>query len=154
MSNRIMLIVSLCMSLLGCATQCVTPPTIDGKLAYNKHVVNELKNGVNLYFESNSTRIDSKYLIYLDTLAKVLERNSSYIVEIEGHTDSRGSLVTNRRVSTNRANAVRNLLIVKYMVDPNQISANGVGSLKPIDSNATDEGRANNRRVSAILKIK
>lgn len=150
---KIMFIASLSVVLMACSTQSIVTPIIDDKPYYNKHTVNELKNGVNLYFESNSTQLESKYLIYLETLAKVLERNPHYVVEIEGHTDSRGSLATNKRVSTNRANAVRNQLLVEFQVNPDQVKAVGVGPAKPIDSNATSEGRANNRRASAILKI-
>ena len=153
MFKKLLPILSLCVLLIGCSTKSLVIPTLDEKPSYNKHTVNELKNGVNLYFVEKSTQLESKYIIYLETLAKVLERNPHYIVEIEGHTDSRGSVAANKRVSTNRANAVRNQLLIDYQVNPEQIKAIGVGSDKPIDSNATEEGRANNRRASAILKI-
>ncbi|NHB58676.1 OmpA family protein [Acinetobacter shaoyimingii] len=153
MSKKLFLTVSLSVLFTGCATQCVIPSPKAEKQSYNKHILNELKNGVNIYFEKGSTQVEPQYLAYLDTVAKSLAQNSSYVLELEGHTDSTGSLAANKKVSLNRANTIRNKLIVEYNVNPNQVKAFGVGPDKPIASNATEEGRAKNRRVSGILKI-
>lgn len=143
----------LCSTLIvGCTTQKVTPIAQAQDISSQK-ILNELKNGVSIYFDSNSSEIETKYQPYLVAAAQGLAQNSNFVLELEGHTDSSGSVATNKRVSQQRANTVRNTLIMNHGVDPDQVKAFGVGSSKPIDSNATAEGRANNRRVSATLKI-
>ena len=153
MLKKVFLALSLGVLFTGCATQCVVPKPKDEVQGINRHVVNEIKNGINIYFERGSTQVESKYIVYLDAAAKALSQNPSYVLELEGHTDSTGSVAANKRVSLNRANAIRNKLIMEYNVNPAQVKAIGVGPDKPIDSNATEEGRSKNRRVSAILKI-
>lgn len=138
--------------LVGCTTTEVSNPVQSQQLA-SQEILNELKNGVSIYFDTNSSEIESKYQIYLITAAKGLAQNQNFVLELEGHTDSSGKVSTNRRVSLERANSIRNTLIMNHGVNPNQVKAFGVGSSKPIDTNATPEGRANNRRVSATLKI-
>lgn len=140
------------MFMTGCATTKVTQTAPNSDTASHQ-VLNELKNGVSIYFDTNSSEIEPKYQIYLATAAKGLAQNPNFVLELEGHTDSHGSAATNRRVSLQRADSVRNTLIMHHGVDPDQVKAFGVGSSKPIDTNETAEGRANNRRVSAILKI-
>ena len=120
----------------------------------SQQMINELKNGVAIYFDKNSSQIEPKYHMHLAAAAKGLAQNKNLILELEGHTDSTGSVAANKRVSLERANAVRNKLVMEYHVAPSQIVTLGAGSLKPIDSNNTAEGRANNRRVTATLKIR
>ena len=69
-------------------------------------------------------------------------------------TDSSGGSATNKRISLERANAVRNQMIREYGANPSQIIASGLGSAQPIASNATSEGRAKNRRVTATLRLR
>jgi len=69
---------------------------------------------------------------------------------VEGHTDSRGSDAINQPLSVNRANAVRDYLVSRG-VEPDKISAIGLGSSKPIVNNSTAENRANNRRVEIVI---
>ena len=69
---------------------------------------------------------------------------------VEGHTDSVGSDQLNQRLSDSRANSVKEYL-VKSGIDAFRLSALGYGESKPIDSNKTRAGRANNRRVEINL---
>ncbi len=137
---------------VACTSHPVSQET-NGVDAASQQIINELKNGVSIYFDRNSSQVEAKYHIYLLTAAKGLAQNKNFILELEGHTDSTGSVLANKKVSLGRANAVRSKLVMEYNVDPEQVKAFGAGSAKPIDSNNTAEGRANNRRVSAILKI-
>ena len=82
----------------------------------------------------------------LREVAQVLEQNPTIRIRVEGHTDSQGSAKYNLRLSDGRANAVRDWL-VNYGIDRNRITAEGRGEDEPIDTNATSEGRQNNRRV-------
>ena len=71
-------------------------------------------------------------------------------LRIEGHTDSTGSQETNRRLSYERAIAVRDYLRGQGVQDPN-IQVAGLGPDQPVASNETSEGRARNRRVEIII---
>ena len=78
-----------------------------------------------------------------------LNADSSLKLEIDGHTDSDGDAARNLMLSGARADAVRKILIDQG-VDASRLVAKGFGATKPIDSNATPEGKANNRRVELV----
>jgi OOP family OmpA-OmpF porin len=67
-------------------------------------------------------------------------------VRIEGHTDSRGGAKMNRRLSRDRAQSVV-MYLVKHGIDSARLASQGFGLERPIDTNATEQGRRNNRRV-------
>lgn len=152
MKNILLLTIMASIVATGCTSYSVKQNPIVQNEASQK-IINELKNSVSIYFNSSSSDIEEKYQIYFATASKVLAQNSSFVLELEGHTDSSGSEVGNRKISLERANAIRNKLVLDYNVSPDQVKTAGVGSAKPIDSNETAEGRANNRRVSVTLKI-
>jgi OOP family OmpA-OmpF porin len=79
-------------------------------------------------------------------MREILRNYPNAKFSIEGHTDSDGSDVFNQKLSEDRANAVRNALIEKG-VKPENLVAVGFGETKPIASNKTKEGKAQNRRT-------
>ncbi len=86
-----------------------------------------------------------------EILAAVLEQVTKHTdtikgIRIEGHTDSKGSAAYNKTLSKNRANSVAQWM-VNHGVDSSVLAVEGFGQEKPIDTNDTDAGRANNRRV-------
>jgi len=89
-------------------------------------------------------------------LARVVafvQGNPAALVRIEGHTDDRGSDNLNQVLSQKRAEAVRNALIEEG-VDGSRLQAVGMGENQPVAGNATEQGRARNRRVEVVLLIK
>ena len=72
------------------------------------------------------------------------------LVRIEGHTDDKGNAAVNMKLSQKRADAVVKWL-TSYGIDKKRLVAKGFGMTRPIDSNATEEGRQNNRRVEFHL---
>jgi outer membrane protein OmpA-like peptidoglycan-associated protein len=87
----------------------------------------------------------------LGQVAEVLQnQDDSKKIVVEGHTDSVGSDENNRRLSQDRADAVRAFLVTKG-VPSSRISANGRGESTPIGDNKTPDGRAMNRRVEIIV---
>jgi chemotaxis protein MotB len=111
----------------------------------------------NLLFPSGSAVVNPKGVDALSKLAAVLNLNSDVAVNIEGHTDSipiRGKFSDNWELSTARANAIVRVLVNNYRVDPLRVIASGHSYYDPIDTNATPEGRARNRRTEIILSPK
>ena len=89
----------------------------------------------------------------IDAVAKVMKDHPEIKkVEIQGHTDNKGSDVLNSNLSAARAESVRKALI-KAGVDGTRFSAKGFGPKVPIDTNDTEEGRANNRRVEFHILV-
>jgi outer membrane protein OmpA-like peptidoglycan-associated protein len=84
-------------------------------------------------------------------VAEQIRNQPEAIVTIEGHTDDRGTESDNQLLSQRRAESVRNFLLSQGLPGT-QIRAIGLGESRPIASNATAEGRANNRRVEIIVK--
>jgi OOP family OmpA-OmpF porin len=97
-------------------------------------------------FESGSARLQIGSYIELDSIARVLLANPSLRVEIGGHTDDSGTPADNQRLSTLRAEAVRNYLVAKG-IPFQQMVARGYGSTVPRTPDTTPRGRAANRRV-------
>jgi outer membrane protein OmpA-like peptidoglycan-associated protein len=97
-------------------------------------------------FESGSARLQSGSYVELDSIAKVLLASPSMKVEIGGHTDNVGTPADNMRISSLRAEAVRNYLVAKG-VPFQQVVARGYGAAMPRTPDTTPRGRAANRRV-------
>lgn len=89
----------------------------------------------------------------LGKLVAFVNRDPSKPIRIEGHTDSSGNTHANRVLSQRRADAVRDALIASG-VPARRITAVGLGQSQPVADNASEEGRARNRRVDVILEDK
>ncbi|MBQ7530698.1 MAG: OmpA family protein [Paludibacteraceae bacterium] len=104
----------------------------------------------NLFFATGKTQILSQSEQALDELSDFLRDNPTVTIRITGHTDDVGSDKANQILSEGRANAVRNE-IVKRGIAAERIEAEGKGESEPIADNATEEGRAKNRRVEFTI---
>jgi outer membrane protein OmpA-like peptidoglycan-associated protein len=109
---------------------------------------------VNIQFASSSSSIDTKYYSELEKVALFLKNYPDTNGVIEGHTDSEGSAAKNQKLSQERAASVRAFIVDKFGIAANRLVAKGFGSSKPIASNKTEAGRAENRRVIAVFKGK
>jgi outer membrane protein OmpA-like peptidoglycan-associated protein len=100
--------------------------------------------GVN--FETGKADLTPESRTILDGVGESLVANEEIRVQVGGHTDSRGSAALNKRLSAARAESVRQYLISKG-VAADRLTAAGFGPSKPVASNKTAAGRAQNRRV-------
>lgn len=103
-------------------------------------------------FDFDSYKLNTKSKQVLDNVVVVLKNNPDIVVEIEveGHTDSTGSLKYNDKLSMRRANAVKSYLIDNGISKDN-ISVKAFGETSPVESNSSKSGRAMNRR--AVVKV-
>ncbi|MCB2088594.1 MAG: OmpA family protein [Sphingomonadaceae bacterium] len=97
-------------------------------------------------FEVGSYTINPTFRTTLDSVADSLMKYPNSLVDVYGHTDSTGSYEFNQRLSEQRAQAVSNYLISRG-VSSARIRWQGFGETQPVADNATDYGRARNRRV-------
>lgn len=126
-------------------TVFVLPDTI------SRPASNELLVFKNLLFKTGDFVLSPVSYPELDILVVYLKADANSKIEIYGHTDNAGDEEKNKELSLNRAKAVAAYLMVKG-VNPSNVSYKGYGSAKPIESNETEQGRKNNRRVEFIIK--
>ncbi len=100
----------------------------------------------NIFFDYDKSTLLQQSYNELQNLLSILRSRPTMKIEIGGHTDGRGSNDYNQRLSENRAKAVVDFLVSKG-IDPKRLQYKGYGKTLPIDTNATEEGRAHNRRV-------
>ena len=100
----------------------------------------------NTFFDSGESTLRDESISELTRVAGILIQNIEIVVEIAGHTDDVGDNSSNLKLSKERAQAVFNFLI-EQGAPTDRLSFKGYGETDPIDSNKTDEGRQNNRRV-------
>jgi outer membrane protein OmpA-like peptidoglycan-associated protein len=127
----------------------VTPgTTIEGALALYKKIQKTGK----VYFAVNSAVIKSKSYPVLNDVADQIKSLCEFKkIIIEGHTSSEGSDTYNMKLSKRRATSVREYLIKKG-IDASKLEIAAHGEIHPIASNATKEGRSQNRRVEFIIQ--
>ena len=111
-----------------------------------------------ILFDSGSVKIKPKGREVLLTLADSFKDNKEQSIVVEGHTDDvqiglalQDRFPTNWELSTARATSVVRFLQEKGTIEPERLTASGFSFYKPVDTNETDEGRKQNRRIEIIL---
>lgn len=106
----------------------------------------------NIFFATGSSKLLPKSSKSLNEVAKILKEDANLKLDIEGHTDNTGKPEKNQTLSESRAKAVLDYLKTKGGVDESRLASAGYGDTKPIASNKTPKGKAQNRRVELKLK--
>ncbi len=140
----------------------------DGYLFYSDNFVVEKKSGYkeydkivelekvqvgavitlkNVFFDFDKSELKTQSTLELQRLIKLLAQYPNIRIQLEGHTDSMGSDDYNQALSERRVIAVKDYLIANGVPAVKVAGVIGFGEVKPIDTNDTDEGRVNNRRV-------
>lgn len=108
---------------------------------------------LNVHFAFDSSKVQERYFADISELADFLKRFSDLQVDVEGHTDSVGTEEYNKALSQRRAGAVVDVLVNQYGIARSRLQPIGYGESRPVATNDTAEGRAQNRRVMATLEV-
>jgi outer membrane protein OmpA-like peptidoglycan-associated protein len=107
-------------------------------------------NMSDVLFDTGKYTLKPGAQVSLAKVAGILEAYPGLKVQVEGYTDSTGTLEFNQTLSQNRAQAVRDFL-VSQGVSPNNITSQGFGEADPVADNSSASGRAQNRRVNMVV---
>ena len=105
-----------------------------------------------ILFDTDSDHVKPESAVVIQSIAKGLMQATDLNFEIDGHTDSTGVAAHNLELSKRRAEAVKNILVSQFSIDAGRLTTAGFGSSKPIGTNNTPEGKAQNRRVEFVRK--
>ena len=105
-----------------------------------------------IQFDFNKAEIKPESAGTLAEIGKLMQANRALKLYVVGHTDSVGAMAYNKDLSEKRAQAVVQWLTAKHAVAADRLVPAGVGPLAPVATNATEEGRAKNRRVELVVR--
>jgi outer membrane protein OmpA-like peptidoglycan-associated protein len=103
-----------------------------------------------ILFDTGKSDIKPESEKTISSVAAYLKENPEVNVYIVGHTDNVGEYAMNQNLSKSRGEAVKNYLVSKYGISATRLAGDGVGSVCPVTSNDTEEGRTLNRRVEIV----
>lgn len=105
----------------------------------------------NVTFDVNQSAVKSNFYPVLNSVGLVLNEYNKTLIDVNGHTDSTGSVEYNMGLSNRRAQSVADYLAAQG-IEPNRLFTQGFGPHYPVADNATADGRQLNRHVELILK--
>ena len=115
-------------------------------------ITDELKMELRVFFDNDKSAIKDQYKPEIAKVAEKMREYPNSMARVEGHASKTGpSARYNQRLSEARAVAVKSMLTNEFGIAPNRLSTVGYGYDNPIAPNDTEEGRAMNRRVYAII---
>ncbi len=104
-----------------------------------------------IYFDLGKSKLKEVSFTELNLLVQLLKDHDHLKIEISGHTDNKGNVYLNQKLSGERALAVKNYLINVGKIDPVRLESKGYGFSKPVAKNDTESNRAQNRRVEFMI---
>jgi len=114
-------------------------------------VVEKIRRKLLINFSNNSSKVEKRFYPAIEELADFLKENKSAVVTIEGHTSSVGNDKYNKKLSFERADAIKTLLVNKYGLDESRIKSIGYGSEKLLLEGSDEYIHAKNRRIVAEI---
>lgn len=129
---------------------CLKDTTLEAQKEFNNVPLAGTIVLLNVYFDTNKSELKPESNDAMDRLLSLMAAKDNLKIEVHGHTDDVGNDENNMKLSQDRANAVKDVLI-KRGIESNRIKAVGFGESKPISDNTTPEGRAKNRRTEFVV---
>jgi len=129
---------------------CLKDTTLEAQKEFNNVPLAGTIVLLNVYFDTNKSELKPESNDAMDRLLSLMAAKDNLKIEVHGHTDDVGNDENKMKLSQDRANAVKDVLI-KRGIESNRIKAVGFGESKPISDNATPEGRAKNRRTEFVV---
>lgn len=105
-----------------------------------------------IQFDTNKSSLKPESVDTIAQIAKLLQAQPALKLDVVGHTDNVGDAAANLKLSQRRADAVVVALVEDHGIDEARLSSRGEGLGKPVADNATEEGRAKNRRVELVKR--
>lgn len=136
----------------GCPLPVVQKIVPQAASAMEAAIVEKGRVTLNVEFDTNKSTVKKKYHHEIGNLADVMKKYPDLKLALEGHTDNMGGSAYNEKLSQRRVDAVKKYLVEKFGIEAFRLSAKGYGPIRPIESNATKEGRQKNRRVEAVAE--
>jgi outer membrane protein OmpA-like peptidoglycan-associated protein len=102
-----------------------------------------------ILFDVNKSSIKGESMGTINEIVQMMNAHPDLKFRVEGHTDSDGDESLNQKLSQDRADAVKSMLI-QSGIDASRLDSKGYGESMPVTENSTSEGKANNRRVEFI----
>lgn len=160
--GRAMALAGLAGVLIGCAGRQdgreygrVWPPVLPTEaLAAEPTPAPVVRVQLDVKFDFDKQTVKPESYGELQNVAQFMAQFPHTTTLVEGHTDEVGTDAYNQRLSERRAMAVRQVLVDEFGIHPGRVDAIGFGEARPIASNASDEGRALNRRVEAVVEAR
>ncbi len=121
-------------------------------VAYEEVEAEAVRVELDVKFDFDKASVKQDSYSDIENLAEFMKQYPQTATTVEGHTDSVGNAAYNQKLSERRAGAVRDALVNQYGVDADRVNAVGYGKERPVADNATNEGRAINRRVEASVE--
>jgi outer membrane protein OmpA-like peptidoglycan-associated protein len=103
-----------------------------------------------ILFDTGGDRIKPESAAVVKQIVAGLQANPTLALRIEGQTDSTRDMAMNLDLSKRRAAAVQQVLVSEFKIDGSRLTTDGFGASKPIESNDTPQGRAQNRHVESV----
>lgn len=140
----------------GYFSQRIKIKEVEGNVVNQDFVLQPIKMGNSVVWEeinfnTGEATLQKNSTPSLKTLAKFLQENPDFRVEISGHTDNQGDEENNQSLSQERAKTVVKYLIEEGFISPKRLEAKGYGSSQPLNANDTEENRKKNRRVEVKI---
>lgn len=148
------------MVLVGLLSACAGLPTRDWPppeppvTAVERAPLELLRVELDVKFEFDRQVVRPESYPDIQAVAGFMHQFAQTTTLVEGHTDAIGTEAYNQRLSERRAMAVREVLINQFDIHPGRVDAVGFGELNPVADNETEEGRAVNRRVEAVVEAR
>ena len=117
------------------------------ELKANGHIILE-----GIYFDKGTATLDMKSDSCIMAIAEMLTDHPKMKIYIVSHTDNKGHMINQMRLSQQRSAAIMNSLTDRYGIKVERVFAGGVGPMCPLTTNETEEGRAKNNRLELVLQ--